>query len=66
MLLSKGCDSVTREQINEFEFIELVIEAKKQIPKVVATTWLEAQKKGHLPAWAIRQVKVDMMEKAAI
>jgi nickel-dependent lactate racemase len=66
MLLSKGCDSVSREQINEFEFIESVIEAKKQIPKDVAVAWLEAQKKGCLPGWAIKQVKVDMMEKAVI
>ena len=66
MLLSKGCDSITREQINEFEFIELVIEAKKQIPKDVATAWLEAYKKGCLPAWAISQVQIPMIEKAAI
>jgi hypothetical protein len=66
MLLSKGCDSIDREQINSWDFAAKVAEAKKAIPKQVAEVWLEMNRKGCLPAWAIAQVKPGSMEKAAI
>lgn len=65
-LLSKGCESITREQINSWEFGSMVAEAKKAIPKRVAEAWLEANQKGALPSWAVGQVKVSMMELAAL
>jgi hypothetical protein len=65
-LLSKGCNSVTRDQINSWEWISQVQEAKAVIPKVVAVTWLDLNKRGCIPSWCSEQIRVDMMEKAAL
>jgi hypothetical protein len=66
MLLSKGVNTITPDQINQYEFASQVREAKAAIPKQVATIWLELNKRGCLPPWAIEQVKIDYMTKAAL
>jgi len=66
LLLSKGIKSITRDQINEYEFIELVKEAKAAIPKQVAVIWLDLMKRGCIPSWCSEQVNVPVMEKAAL
>jgi len=66
MLLSKGCDSITREQINEYEFISHIQEAKAAVPTVVARTWMDLMTKGALPHWAEFQVDKGVMSKAAL
>lgn len=66
MLLSRGVKQISLEQINDWEFIEQVTLAKEAIPKAVAQAWLNAEKRGVLPSWAIGQVKKDMIEKAAL
>jgi hypothetical protein len=66
MLLSKGVDSIDREQINEWEFIEKIQEAKQAVPKIVAKTWLDLQSKGCLPHWAEFQIDKGVMSKAAL
>lgn len=66
MLLSKGIDSVDREQINDWEFIEQVQKAKSAIPKKVAETWLKMHETGCLPRWAEQQIDVGMMRKAVL
>lgn len=66
LLLSQGVDSIDREQVNDWEYLDQVQKAKREIPKQVAKVWLEMQQKGCLPSWAINQIKVDMMSKAAL
>lgn len=66
MLLSKGIDSVSREQINDFAMISEIQKAKAAIPTKVAKTWLEMHEKGCLPRWAIQQVNIEVMRKAAL
>jgi hypothetical protein len=66
MLLSKGVDSVPREAINEWEYVIRTREAKEAMPREVAQTWLDLMRRGCLPAWAVAQMKLDMVEKAAL
>lgn len=66
MLLAKGCGSVTREQINSWEMIEDIVEAKAAIPEIVAKTWLKCQQKGLIPRWAEKQINLDVMNKAGL
>ena len=66
MLLSKGCDSIGREQINDWEMIELIQRAKAAVPKQVAEAWLRMNEKGCLPRWAVQQIDVDVMRRAAL
>lgn len=64
--LSKGIKSITREQLNDWDMIALIEEAKEAVPKVVAEAWLDLNKRGALPQWCIEQIDVAAIERAAL
>lgn len=66
LLLAQGVKQISLEQINDWDFIEQVMIAKAAIPKSVAIAWLEAEKRGCMPSWAMSQVNHGMIEKAAL
>jgi hypothetical protein len=65
-VMTHGKAQLTREQLNSWELISTIQEAKEAIPTIVAKTWLEAKAKGLIPDWAEKQISLDAMSKAAL
>ena len=65
-LVSKGAKNVDRNALNDWDLIADIEEAKAAVPEVVAKTWMELNRKGALPTWAIEQINVKSMELAAL
>jgi hypothetical protein len=64
--LSKGIKSITREQLNDWDMIALIDEAKAAVPKEVAEAWLDLAKRGCLANWVTEQIDAAVMERAAL
>lgn len=65
-LVSKGAKNVDRNALNDWDTIAAIEDAREAVPKVVAETWMEMNRKGALPTWAIEQINVKTMELATL
>lgn len=64
--LSKGIKNLDRDDLNDWEMITKISEAKDAIPQEVAESWLELNRKGCLPYWCVEQIQIKSMERAAL
>jgi len=64
--LSKGIKSIDRDDLNDWAILEKIEKAKESMPKAVAETWLELNRKGCIPHWAIEQIDLKTVQLAAL